>query len=381
MPRTVAFKQPESCCRRQPLESKSEQPLEFFRVRNGGWCGTSMGLCSRHFVVCLAIGVTLHAPTILAVTVFEVGKQQGHVEIRHDVPGPREFFDEYIKGGSGPFRGVGRPALFKGAARRMPAMGWTDDYLREKHGKTTLDQVETEKRETRTKMPHDTWTISKFLDNYMTKEIYSTAITPKGLSDEVYLLPSMNCGGYHKQLSATVFWMSSGSTQSVIHSDQQQNIHCMFAGQKNWALWRPDTNIASREMGWIDGEEEAKSNPEFENAYGHYGGKIKVEDVDLKAYPGWAELQAWNMTLSQGDCAFVPKGWFHYVEAPPMRAISVHVWFKTGKKFDSAGCEKLEQSGRNTSDFVFRISDCTWSEDGEKTKCKPKSKALPKMEL
>merc|ERR1712050_386403 len=103
----------------------------------------------------------------------------------------------------------------------MPAFAlWTDEYLRERHGSATLDQVETEKKETRTKLPHEDWSLSKFLDLYTTNAVYSTAVTPKGLSDEVYLLPMMNCGGFLHKLANTVTWFSSGGTKSVIHNDQ-----------------------------------------------------------------------------------------------------------------------------------------------------------------
>merc|ERR1719235_36998 len=121
----------------------------------------------------------------------------------------------------------------------MPAFSrWTDEYLRDAHGKVLMDQVETEKHETRTKLPHEDWTLSRFLGAYNKSEIYSTSVTPKGLDKEVYLLPFMNCGGFTKRLSETVLWFSSGSTRSVIHNDANHNVHCMFAGTKRWILWK-----------------------------------------------------------------------------------------------------------------------------------------------
>merc|ERR1712096_565792 len=109
----------------------------------------------------------------------------GHIEIREDLPEIEEFFHNYIRAENTPFEGVGKPVLLKGAARRMPAMKWSDAYLRKHHAKIILDQVETERKETRTKLPHDRWTMSKFLDNYQIKDVYSTATTPKGMNKEV----------------------------------------------------------------------------------------------------------------------------------------------------------------------------------------------------
>eukprot|EP00928_Gymnodinium_smaydae_P071886 TRINITY_DN55361_c0_g1_i1.p1 TRINITY_DN55361_c0_g1~~TRINITY_DN55361_c0_g1_i1.p1 ORF type:complete len:358 (-),score=63.94 TRINITY_DN55361_c0_g1_i1:77-1150(-) len=349
-------------------------------------CRSSRGLPRRAALLAAAAAASalLSAPLVDAVTIWEVGNFRGHVETRTDLPSPEEFHREYVRGGSGEFRGIGKPVLFPGAATRMPAYSlWTDDYLRKTHGKVRMDQVETEKRETRTKLPHEDWTLAKFLDEYQTQEIYSTSVLPSGLNKEVYLLPMINCGGYHSGMSATVLWFSSGSTRSVIHSDGQENIHCMFAGEKHWALWRSDSKVNTAKMGWIDGETQARIDPEnFKDAYGQYGGRVNVDNVDLKSFPGWKKLDAWNMTLRAGDCAYIPRRWYHFVEAPAQRSISVHVWFKSSgghadkPDFDDRVCRKLEEKGRNVSDFLFRVGDCTFSEDGGKTKCR-----LPKQRL
>lgn len=313
-----------------------------------------------------------------AATIWEVGRPQGEVEVRNDLPTPAEFHRDYILGGDGDYRGVGKPVLFQGAASYMPSYQlWTDDYLREKYGNIVLDQVETEKEETRTKLPHEDWTVSKFLDNYQKRDVYSTAKTPPAMGKDIYLLPPMNCGGYHSKMSSTVLWFSSGGTKSVIHHDGQQNIHCMIAGEKNWIMWRPDSNIKTRKMGWINGEEESRQDPKFKDAYGTYVGLVDVKEVDLKRFPGWGKLRWWNMTLRAGDCAFVPSKWFHFVEAPPQRSISCHIWFHSGPQFDGRLCESLETKGRNVSDFIFRVGDCDFDEDlRKKTKCR-----LPKARL
>jgi len=289
------------------------------------------------------------------------------------LPSPSTFFDEYLH--------PEKPVLFREAAKRMPAFArWTDKYLRERHGHVHLDQVETEKKETRLKYPKDDWTLSRFLSEYNTSDVYSTAATPRGLSDEVYLLPVLNCGGFTKRMSQSVLWFSSGSTKSVIHQDGQHNIHCMFAGEKHWILWRPDSGINTAAMGWVTAEEEAKTDPAFKDAYGTFAGRIDVDSVDVKRYPGWERLHWWSLTLRAGDCAFIPSAWFHYVEAPPQRSISVHVWFHSGKEFDRKSCTKLEGRGFNLSRFMIRLSDCSWGfgEDGKRkpTKCK-RHRSLP----
>merc|ERR1711920_734438 len=144
----------------------------------------------------------------------------------------------------------------------------------------------------------------------------------------------------------------------------------MFSGKKHWKMWRPDKgNIRTRKMGWVNGEEEAKKNPNFKDAYGSYVGLIDVDNVDLEKFPGWGKLQWWNMTLEAGDCAFIPSAWYHYVEAPPQRSISVHVWFHSPKKFDEKNCDKMQEHGYDVNDFLISLGDCTFAEN-KKTTCK-----------
>lgn len=311
-------------------------------------------------------------------SIWSVGKPQGSVEVLEELPLPEEFFKKYIQDKGGEFEGYGKPVLMPKAATRMPAFSkWSDAYLLENYGDTRLDQVETEKKETRTKYPHEDWTLKKFLSKYNTSVLYSTATTPPNLGREVYLLPVMNCGGYSRKLAATVLWMSSGGTKSVIHQDGQDNIHCQFDGQKDWILWESSAPIRKTEMGWVWAENEAEQDPSFKDAYGQYAGRLDVDNVDVEAYPGWEKLRWWNMTMKAGDCAFIPRHWFHFVQSPPMRSISIHVWFH-GEKFDPRSCEALTAKGFDLSNFLLSIGDCTFGyEHGKKgsaTKCKMSKK-------
>ena len=50
-------------------------------------------------------------------------KSEGHIEVLNGLPNPIEFFEKYIK--------PGKPVVFKGAAKEMPAFKkWNDEYLR-----------------------------------------------------------------------------------------------------------------------------------------------------------------------------------------------------------------------------------------------------------
>eukprot|EP00435_Cladocopium_sp_Y103_P017211 s98_g4.t1 len=227
----------------------------------------------------------------------------------------------------------------------------------------------------KTKFPHEDWTFRKFLSRYNKSVLYSTATTPQTLAHEVYLLPVMNCGGYSKKLAATVMWMSSGSTKSVIHQDGQDHWTLSFrhpelancsefiqiypatlrttAGEAELLQWQGQIEVEAIRSQGLDSlgvlrtpEEEDLGQP----MYGQYAGKVDVDNVDLDSFPGWDSLRWWNMTMAAGDCAFIPRQWFHFVQSPPVRSISIHVWFH-GEKFDPRGCEALKAKGFDTSEF------------------------------
>ena len=46
------------------------------------------------------------------------------------------------------------------------------------------------------------------------------------------MLPTISCGGYVNLLQDIVMWFSSGGTSSVLHSDNVDNINCLFSGEK-----------------------------------------------------------------------------------------------------------------------------------------------------
>eukprot|EP00929_Paragymnodinium_shiwhaense_P099787 TRINITY_DN61619_c0_g1_i1.p1 TRINITY_DN61619_c0_g1~~TRINITY_DN61619_c0_g1_i1.p1 ORF type:complete len:372 (+),score=52.92 TRINITY_DN61619_c0_g1_i1:51-1166(+) len=334
-------------------------------------------------------------------TIWEVGKHLGHVEIRHDVPEPSEFFEVYVHGSrahpeeaeakwktlrepisprspAASKHPGGRPVLLKGAAKRMPAYDkWaTDELLLENYASVKLDQVETEKVETRTKYPHDNWKMKKFLANYNKSEIYSTATPPQEMQKDLFLLPAFNCGGFLGRIRSSVMWFSSGGTQSVIHSDPGHNQYCQFAGSKRWALWHPSQHRMTADLGWVSAEEEAKQDPAFKDTYGAWYGKVNYNAMDVEMYPGWKDMEYYSMDMEPGDCALVPDHWIHHVESPRrQRSLAVHVWISAPGRFDEASCKRLEEAGVKLSDFIFRYSDCTMGyEDPDKrvkkTKCK-----------
>eukprot|EP00933_Yihiella_yeosuensis_P024592 TRINITY_DN19074_c0_g1_i1.p1 TRINITY_DN19074_c0_g1~~TRINITY_DN19074_c0_g1_i1.p1 ORF type:complete len:305 (+),score=31.34 TRINITY_DN19074_c0_g1_i1:1228-2142(+) len=284
-------------------------------------------------------------------------------------------------------RFLGKPVLFRGAAKKMPAYKkYTDEYLADKLGHIELDRIESEKEETRLKLPSEDFTMKEFISRYKTENIYCASSIGKELGQDLYILPVLNCGGsYTNRMSQSVMWMSSGSTKSVVHQDTNHNIHCLLDGKKEWALWPPSDPIKTKEFGWISGEELQKEGKEYKHAYGQYiDPRIDLHDINITRYPGWDKVRRWSMVMEPGDCAFVPYGWFHFVEGAPQRGVSFHVWFSyNNQDFNATQCKKFAEKGVKETDYLLSIGDCTFGWEGhepkrKRTTCKYKRRKLAK---
>lgn len=120
----------------------------------------------------------------------------------------------------------------------------------------------------------------------------------------------------------------------VVHNDPQDNLNCVIAGKKRFAMFHPARRdwIESRHAcGWVDTEsDEFHALRPNSKAYGSYGGQpfLNQSDLDLELYPTWAKLEWWDAQLEAGDCFFLPSSWYHHVYTEDgQRSIAVNMWW------------------------------------------------------
>jgi hypothetical protein len=189
---------------------------------------------------------------------------------------------------------------------------WTDSYLKANFPKVVLDTVEMAKKETRT-AAQTGMNLETFLEDYNTTDMYTVSAVPYSMQRDVALPAFLNCGGYTNYLDSSIMWFSSGGTKSVIHNDGQDNVNCLFSGRKRLAFFHPvyKTTIETKENGWVVAERDLPS------AYGAFSG-LDVENMDLKKYPKWGEIEWYDAQMEEGDCLYIPTSWW-----VPCRARSV----------------------------------------------------------
>ncbi len=49
----------------------------------------------------------------------------------------------------------------------------------------------------------------------------------------------MLCGGFTNHIAIVLMWFSSGGTKSVVHTDTQENLHCLISGTKRFVMIKP----------------------------------------------------------------------------------------------------------------------------------------------
>jgi len=317
-------------------------------------------MVSVRFLGAICVGAALGEGDIASddvKTIFDLGTRR-EVEIREGLVTPQEFYEQYAQ------LKAGKPVIFKGVAKSMPAFKrWSSDYLVEKFSEQILgveqilgDNATKKKKKDSGVQVLSTMTLRQFINETGTSPLYAADSLPRALAQHVFLLPMLNCGGFQAALSASTLWWSTVKTKSRVHSDDFEIVNCQFAGRKRWSLWhKKDLKaIRKKEMGWV---KRASASGAYSSA-----ANLDVSNVNLTAFPGWADLERHEATLEAGDCMFVPEDWAHTVwgegEGPWIGATTL---FASPTTFDDRSCYRLQERGFKETDFLSTLKDCNYA--------------------
>jgi len=234
---------------------------------------------------------------------FGVGLNFLPVETRHDVPGPVEFYDKYIR--------ASRPLILKGITKSFPSYNKlrNDTYLGEEYGRWRIS-CEKGKKEKRGRKP-TRMSLKKFIRTYKTDELYlvTDLIKPNPLLKDIDIPKPLLCEDLINRTETCAFWLSSGGTRSVLHSDSADNLNCLYDGRKDFIL-------ASRRV--ID-------NLNYEEGQGY--NKMNVDKVDYKKYSYLLNVPWYKASLEAGDCIFIPYLWAHQINSHGPRNLAVNIFW------------------------------------------------------
>jgi hypothetical protein len=206
--------------------------------------------------------------------------------------------------------------------------------------------------------------ISNMTERSQTFGRYAISALPDSMAKELPFLPGFSCGlrrmydpvdkpddsSHATQVSELNFWMSRGSTYSVMHYDMNQQIMCQITGRKEWRFWDLREELDHIPM-WSEF---------YPNTMSSDDSPIDPSNVDLEKYPEFAKARWRNTTLHAGECLLIPsRHALHFVRSPPGErniGFSVHV----SRNYDNSSFYDCDDQVRNLTHSNLGKYDVMW---------------------
>lgn len=149
------------------------------------------------------------------------------------------------------------------------------------------------------------------------------AVVAQGLIAERYLpgFARMHPMPFVPASAEPRLWIGNAAKVAT-HNDPVDNLAIVAAGRRRFTLFPPDAE-ANLYMG-----------PKHPTPAGTPVSMVHVTAPDLKRFPRYAEAlgSAREAQLSPGDAIFIPKDWFHHVEALERFNVLVNYWWDARKE-------------------------------------------------
>lgn len=271
---------------------------------------------------------------------------------------PRDFWSKYVS--------KHKPVLLRGIDQGKGWEKWDEDYIKKHFGWVDL-KIEP-KIENRGNSPilnnmPKRLNISTYFETMRESTLYAVSILPQEMAWDVNFPAPMLCGGRNKKpsldsrnpvdvkhpfphdkgrqwmthLYEANLWLGYGRTRSQLHYDKEQNVNCLYRGEKKWILI--DTRTFYNDVTWVrggrfQGEDDLKNT-------GTDWVAIDPDAVDLIVHKSFRNVKYYEFTQKAGDCVFLPYAMLHWVNKtnPGFQAAVSYMWLPE-ESYDEEVCKK-----------------------------------------
>jgi hypothetical protein len=122
-------------------------------------------------------------------------------------------------------------------------------------------------------------------------------------------------------------WFGPAGTISPLHTDPYHNILTQVVGRKFVRLYAPRESSKLYARGVEDGGVDMANTSQLDIGLmeGWDGGESEVAEA-LAAFPAYGDAKFVDCVLEEGECLYIPVGWWHYVRSLSV-SFSVSFWW------------------------------------------------------